>query len=299
MESLLCPTCSKGLEVCPGEAVCISGHKFPFIKDIIDLLPQTSDNNIISEQEHWDNVADRGGNVIVPNEYINKKIIDDLRRIYKQVIIQHWPAYRENKITIGELGCSYGSATNYLKNIEFSSVNYIGADVSLKRLQLGKSKGGPPNWKKKYVRASANTRTFGPNSVDIMFCVGALHHLDLYKVFEWVPSSITYGGLLLLHEPSSHNPVAKVARKMVEGFHTKGEKPLIPSHVKEVAESKGLRLVYTRGLHFLNGSLQYLWGKFKVPRPIPVGSYHLANCVDRLITSPSLSYSFVQIYEKV
>jgi SAM-dependent methyltransferase len=296
----VCPTCSEDLiNFSSEELVCANRHTFPIIEGIADLLPYTRDENIIEEEEHWNAVVTRGGNVIQPHEYINLKTIEDYRKIYERSIAQNWPNYSDKTITIGEIGCSYGSAMTYLGNLEFSSVNYVGADVSIKRLQMGYSRKAPPRWKRRYVRATANSRIFKPNSLDIMFCVAALHHLDLHKVFDWVPSSIKHGGLFMLHEPSLYNPIAKVARKMVKGFHTPGEKPLIPKYVAETAERKGLRLVYTRGLHFLNGSLQYLLGKFEVSKPIVVCSYYLANCIDQLIISPSLAYSFVQIYKKI
>lgn len=98
---------------------------------------------------------------------------------------------------------------------------------------------------------------------------------------------------------SLNNPFARVGRKMVTGFHTKGENPLIPRNIRELAADYELRLVYEKGLYFLTGPLEYLIGMLKPPKPIVILSYYFGRCVDSLVRPISLNYSFVQVFQKV
>ena len=104
--------------------MCAGGHEFPIVGGVVDLLQNTSDTRLKEEEQHWDGVAMRGRNVIVPHAFINGKIIEDCRKIYREVIAEQWPGiYRRKSICIGEMGSNYGSATNYLGKIEFRSVD--------------------------------------------------------------------------------------------------------------------------------------------------------------------------------
>ena len=126
------------------------------------------------------------------------------------------------------------------------------------RLVLGASSHFPRNWIAQFVRTSVALPTFKENSLDIAFSAAALHHLNVNDSIKWLSASIKKGGLLILNEPSIGNPFAKIGRKMTHGFHTKGEKPLLPGEIKDINSRTGLTLTYEKGLHFLTGSLQSL-----------------------------------------
>jgi SAM-dependent methyltransferase len=188
-----------------------------------------------------------------------------------------------------------------LDKIGFENVDYTGIDISIKFMSKYKTshKVLPDNWNIRFIRTTANNSIFEDNSLDIVFSASALHHLDLASVIEWVSNSLKPNGLLILHEPSSSNPFAKIGRSLVRDFHTKGEKPILPKRVKQLAYAHNLVLIYEKGLHYLTGSLQYLIGILGCPFPVAFCAYQVSRFIDGLITSPSWNYSFVQVYKKI
>jgi SAM-dependent methyltransferase len=272
---------------------------FPVIDGILNLLPDISDAKLLNEEKHWDSVADKGKMKIVPNEYISTRIVEDYRKTFEKCIKTAWPGTYPPLVNIADIGCGSGSAITYLHKLEFQHVDYVGIDVSLKIMRMHtRDEVVPDNWKIRFVKASANVGIFEKNSLDIVFSASSLHHLDLASVIEWVSNSLKPNGLLILNEPSSSNPFAKIGRKVVRDFHTKGEKPILPKHVKQIAHKHNLVLVYEKGLHYLTGSLQYLIGMAKLPFSLAFCVYHISRLVDYLITPPSWNYSFIQVYKK-
>jgi hypothetical protein len=110
-------------------------------------------------------------------------------------------------------------------------------------------------------------------------------------------------GLFIFNDHCDKNIFAKICRKLIPNFqgrfdpHKEGQICILPNDVMELADKVGLSLVYEKGLHFVNGRLQYLAEIFNVPKPIVVCGYHVARFVDRIASSPSWSYSFTQAYK--
>lgn len=278
---------------------CHNGHEFQVIEGVIDFMGDTSDEGLLEEQSHWDSVADKRGNTIIPDSYMTDKAIKYLRTLYKEFITQFWPDYKKRAVAIGEIGCGSGSAMSYLDNLEFAEIKYFGADVSIKRLLIGTGRKPPNGWSTQFLRTSANKPIFNDNSIDIVFSAAALHHLDAEVAIELISRSIKPGGLFILNEPSLNNPFARVGRKMIKGFHTKGEKPLLPRETRQAAVRNKLNLVYEKGFQFFTGPLEYLVGMAKPPKPIVIFSYYFGRMVDSLVSSVSLNYSFIQIFQKI
>jgi SAM-dependent methyltransferase len=300
MSLILCPVCKEGIDLLSSKfAKCSRGHAFEVRNGVIDLMPKISDASLKEEEEHWNKVTKEEDNVIRKNSFMNGKMVEDCRRIYKQVITNEWSDYQTKHPCIGEIGCGSGSAISYLRDIGFASVNYVGADISLDRLVLGASSHFPRNWVAQFIRTSVAHPTFKENSLDIAFSAAALHHLNVNDSIKWLSASIKKGGLLILNEPSIGNPFAKIGRKMTHGFHTKGEKPLMPGEIKAISGRTGLTLTYEKGLHFLTGSLQYLLGNLNLPKKVVLCSCYLSRGIDRMVASPYLNYSFIQVYRKM
>lgn len=299
MDYIICPECRGTVELDSKKSRCNRGHEFQVVGGVTDFLGNTSDERILEEETHWDTVADMGSNTIMPDPYITSKIVDNLRLLYERVITHIWPNCNRRSVSIGEIGCGSGSAMSYLDKVEFAAVKYFGADVSIKRLLMGINRKPPDNWIAHFMRTSANKPLFNDNSLDIIFSAAALHHLDVRAAIELISCSIKPGGLLILNEPTLNNPFARVGRKMIKGFHTKGEKALVPKVIKQVAAENKLELVYEKGMQFFTGPLEYLLGIIKPPKPVVVCSYYLGRSIDSLIRSISLNYTFIQIFQKV
>jgi SAM-dependent methyltransferase len=303
MLTILCPICREPININPStpKSECDAGHSFALTNGILDLLSSTSEENILEEEKHWDRFAQRRRLSIVPNSYMKKKVFEHYRLTFECLLFREWPDFSNKIISIADIGCGSGSAIRDLGNLDFASVDYVGIDVSSKLMSMFDAfleRELPKNWRLMFIRASANKSIFKDSSLDIVFSASALHHLDVNPVIKWVSKALKPGGLFILNEPSEMNPFAKIGRRVIRDFHTKGEKPLVPNKLKRICQQNDLSLKYEKGLHFLTGPLEYLVGIFKFPKALSISAYHLSRCFDRLVTSPSWNYSFIQMYKK-
>jgi SAM-dependent methyltransferase len=303
MQIILCPTCREPININPSlsASICDKGHSFALRNGILDLLSGTNDENILEEEKHWDEFAQRGRLSIAPNSFMKEKVFEHYRVTFQNLVSCEWPDISHKMLSIADIGCGSGSAIKYLGDLDFASVDYVGIDVSSKFMLMCDvmlNRELPKSWRVQFVRASANKSIFKDSSLDIVFSASALHHLEVDAVIYWISKALKPGGLFILNEPSEMNPFAKIGRKIIRDFHTKGEKPLLPNKLNRICQQNNLRLKYEKGLHFLTGPLEYLVGIFKLPNALSVSAYHLSRCFDRLVTSPSWNYSFIQMYKK-
>lgn len=299
MPEILCPACNQPITVNIKSCTCPAGHNYSLRNNIVDFLPNTDDEILKEEVRHWDDYAMKGKASTEVNSYIKGKIYNDYDDIFYEFITNEWPDYDKKNICVADIGCGSGSAIRFLKNINFAGVDYVGIDVSLHMLTSGDLyKALTPNWKVRYVRASANTGLFKESSLDMVFSASALHHLRANDVIKWVSKSLKCGGLFIMHEPTETNPFARLGRKMVKDFYTQGEKPLNPTKIRKIAHEHNLDLIYEKGLHFLTGPLMYLVQILRFPAPLSVLSYSVSKVIDRFVVSPFWNYSFVQVYRR-
>jgi SAM-dependent methyltransferase len=300
MPEILCPVCNQPITLDIGMCTCTKGHRYMIMKNIIDFLPNTNDESLKEEEQHWDRYATKGKASIEVNSYIKEKIYNDYDALFYEYITNEWPDHSQKHISVAEIGCGSGSAIRFLKQINFTEVDYVGIDLSLQSMTEFKGmKEILPNWKIRFVRASANTGLFSDSTLHMVFSTSALHHLRLTDVIKWTSKSLKRGGLFILNEPSELNPFAKLGRKFVRDFHTKGEKPLHPKKIRKIANEYGLQLRYEKGLHFLSGPMMYLVEILHLPMPFSILAYSVSKVFDGLIISPSWNYSFVQVYRRV
>jgi SAM-dependent methyltransferase len=300
VQLILCPKCQQPLVSDSKKLRCREGDQFLITDGIIDLMPDVTDSDLIKEEKHFDNVFKEGkaNFAIGVNTYISTKMFQESHDLYKKVITKEWPDFSRKEVYIGEIACGDGSAIRYFSDFGFSKVNYIGADISIKSLQAAKKVRLPYNWNIQFVRTSVNVQLFKESSLDIVFSIAALHHLKLDSVIEWVSKSLKPNGLFVLTEPSYRNPLAKVGRRMVHGFHTEGERSIDPQEAREIADRNQLDLMFERGLDFMNGPLCFFPPLIKLPKLLTILSYHITHPVDLCIRSPTWSYRFIQVYRK-
>jgi SAM-dependent methyltransferase len=303
MQTILCPTCREPINInsSSSSSKCNKGHSFALRNGILDLLSGTSEENILEEEKHWDKFAQRGRLSIAPNSFMKEKVFEHYRLTFQSLVSCEWPDFSHKTLSIADIGCGYGSAIKFLGGLDFASVDYVGIDVSFKFMSMcdvmlnGEL---PKSWNVQFLRASANRSLFNDSSLDIVFSASSLHHLEVDTVISWISKALKPGGLFILNEPSEMNPFAKIGRKIIRNFHTKSEKPLLPNKLKQTCQNNSLSLKYEKGLHFLTGPLEYLVEIFKFPNAFSEAAYHLSRCFDRLVTSPSWNYSFIQLYKK-
>jgi SAM-dependent methyltransferase len=302
MQDLLCPVCFDHLFLSNSYGICKNDHKYGMSDGILDLMPIITDNTLLDESEHFDKVFE-GGNrkfSIEQDPYIGLKLLDKSRKVFEKVITEEWPNLAEKRISIAEIGCGDGSAYWYLGKLAFKAVKYTGIDISLKSLQhVAKvRKNTPPNWDSLFVRTSANLQIFMRESLDIVLSLGALHHLQVEKIIDWVSQSLKPQGLFIIQEPSEGNPFAKVGRNFIRDFNTEGERPLNPREIKNMAIRCGLAPIYERGINFLAGPLAFFPGIAKAPRAIKSVAYLVSVAIDSIVRNQSISYGFIHIYKK-
>ena len=307
MQLIVCPLCNSDLTTNSRVSECNRGHAFPIVDGIIDLMPDIENDKELFDEEHrWDKVADKGfGEIgLMPNQFIESRGLKDRLALSEHVIKIQWPDCEGKNVSIGEIGCGNRSAMSYLRNIGFANVDYVGIDISIKMMKLAANEGVPKNWKTQFARISANTGVFKENSLDLVACDGVLARLELIHVMEWISKSLKPNGLFILHDYSDGNLFAKFGRKLIPNFQKRydfdneGKLCLVPAQVKLTASKQNLHLVFEKGLHFLNGRLQYFAQIVNMPKPIVVCCYYIGRSIDYFVSSPSWSYSFIQVFKK-
>lgn len=79
----------------------------------------------------------------------------------------------------------------------------------------------------RYIRMDAEELTFGPESFDLVFGNGIIHHLDLDRCFAAIANVLRPGGRALFWEPLGHNPVLNRYRDLTPEARTVDEHPLL------------------------------------------------------------------------
>src|SRR5215216_2191391 len=241
MQIIVCPICRAPININPSLSApkCDKGHSFVLRDGILDLLSVTSDENILEEEKHWDQFATRGRLSIAPNSFMQEKVFEDYRLTFQSLVSSEWPDFSHKTLSIADIACGYGSAIRYLGDLDFAGVDYVGIDVSSKFMLMYDiilNRELPKSWRVQFIRASANKSIFKDSSLDIVFSTSSLHHLDVNAVVAWISKALKPGGLFLLNEPSEMNPFARIGRKMIRNYHTKGEKPLLPNKLNRICQ---------------------------------------------------------------
>lgn len=104
----------------------------------------------------------------------------------------------ELKENVLEIGCGNSRTITSIYNPGKHNYNYIGTDISFKRLLVAKQ----ANPKGDYIQASACNLPFRKRVFNAVVSFGVIHHLpDHLDCIENADNTLKEGGLLLFHEP--------------------------------------------------------------------------------------------------
>jgi len=227
MTVLLCTKCNFEIKFKNNKAICSNGHEFKKIGNIVDLDPEISEQ-IKDEEKHFDDVSTKGKK-LHPDPYYAKKITSDIISNLENLVKKYCKLNSKN-LVISEIGCGPGTGISYLKHLNLNS-DYYGIDISLESMK--KLKSFPKEMNVCFIRSDCNKLNFLKHgSFDLILCFSTLHHLDVEKIFEQVYKLLSPGGLFILREPSSKNPFANFARKLIPDYNTENESPLLPDNLQ-------------------------------------------------------------------
>ena len=81
----------------------------------------------------------------------------------------------------------------------------------------------------KFLRMNAEQLEFPDDTFDVVYGNGILHHLDLDRSLSEISRVLKPGGRMLFVEPSGHNPVINLYRRLTPSQRTEDEHPLMMS----------------------------------------------------------------------
>jgi SAM-dependent methyltransferase len=115
--------------------------------------------------------------------------------------------------TVLDLGC--GSGTNSVL-LSFRGAHVIGLDISTSLLAIARERARatgvvPP----RFLAASAHDMPIASASVDLLFGIAILHHLDLPRVASEVHRILRSGGRAIFKEPVRNSPLIRRLRAIV------------------------------------------------------------------------------------
>ena len=116
--------------------------------------------------------------------------------------------------TIVDLGCGSGENTALLVR---RGAKVVGMDISPPMIQVAKQRlvanGGPEQTG--FFAASAHAIPLSDGSVDVVFGIAILHHLDLSLVSREVLRILRKGGCAIFQEPVRNSRLLKFARRCI------------------------------------------------------------------------------------
>lgn len=132
-------------------------------------------------------------------------------------------------------GIQLAKAARTLTGIDISDVAIADAAAAAKAAGLTNTH---------YLTMNAEEMTFEPESFDLVFGRGIVHHLDLERCFSGVARVLRPGGRALFWEPLGHNPILNAYRDRTPEARTPDEHPLLKSDfdiAKRYFDMSGLR----------------------------------------------------------
>ena len=140
-----------------------------------------------------------------------------------------------------DLGCGTGF---HLKTLSKYAANLIACDMSFGALKESKK-----HVKCEYVVCDINRLPFKPNTIDLIWIAGVLHHVpdDLENVIgNNISSVLKKNGLLLADEPNKFNIFNYVNMKLSKADQTGDERPLSLYSVKKLLTNNNFKILNSR-----------------------------------------------------
>ncbi len=125
--------------------------------------------------------------------------------------------------TMLEIGLDCWSG--WLGNMDICPQKVDVINVSETEIELAKAVPPHPSIKPKFHVMDAHSMDFRPESYDVVFGGGVLHHLDLDIALLEIRRVLKPDGKFVFWEPLGINPVSKIIRKLTPHFRTADEQP--------------------------------------------------------------------------
>jgi SAM-dependent methyltransferase len=99
-------------------------------------------------------------------------------------------------------------------------------NISQAELDIGRSQAAKLGFACDFCEMDAHQLEFADCSLDLVFGVAILHHLELARALREIHRVLRDGGKILFVEPMRHNPVARLIRWLTPHARTPDELPL-------------------------------------------------------------------------
>jgi SAM-dependent methyltransferase len=99
-------------------------------------------------------------------------------------------------------------------------------NISEPELEIGRMQAEKFKFSCDFRKMDAHSLEFGDDSLDFVFGVAILHHLDFARALREIHRVLRKGGKIVFVEPLRHNPVARLVRWLTPNARTPDELPL-------------------------------------------------------------------------
>jgi ubiquinone/menaquinone biosynthesis C-methylase UbiE len=228
-----------------------------------DLDREREDTDVIEKQQELDMHANR-------KFYSVTKDSNDY--------VENWIAKNSKGKVCLDYACGLG--TTCIKSAKSGATLGIGVDISGVSVMNARKFAEDEGLKDKcfFYQGDCEATELPDNSVDVIFCLGMLHHLDLTRAFPEMHRILKPGGKVLAVEALAENPVIQYYRDKTPNMRTAWEK----DHILGMKD-----LTYAKNF-FQIGDVKF-WHMLVIPASFlnetflfkPV--YFLLNTLDKVI----------------
>ena len=124
-----------------------------------------------------------------------------------------------------DFGCGIGSITEKIALYNPSQI--VGIDISKVSIDKAKKNALEKNLDIKYSVDNCENSKLNPNSFDLIYGSGILHHLDLNSCLKEINRLLKQNGLMVFMEPLGTNPLINLYRKFTPKSRSQDEHPFI------------------------------------------------------------------------
>jgi ubiquinone/menaquinone biosynthesis C-methylase UbiE len=228
-----------------------------------DLDRDTEDTAAIEKQQELDMHA-------------NRKFYSLTRD--SNVYVENWIAKNSKDKICLDYACGLG--TTCIKSVELGAKLGIGVDISGLSIINARKFAADAGLKEKcfFYQGDCEATELPDNSVDTIFCLGMLHHLDLTKAFPEMQRILKPGGKVLAVEALAENPLIQYYRDKTPHMRTEWEKAHILG-MKDLTYAKNFFEVgEVRFWHMLVIPAAFLHNTFLF-KPV----YSVLNLLDKVV----------------
>ena len=118
-------------------------------------------------------------------------------------------------------------------------------NISQSELEIGRAHAAQLGFACDFRKMDAHALEFADASLDMIFGVAILHHLDLARAMQEIHRVLRVGGKILFVEPLRHNPVARLVRWLTPHARTADEVPLGRRELRLIERNFEVRNYYS------------------------------------------------------